>query len=120
MLQDDARDVHLVMEDHQDTTSFGSYQSLSSPATPIEAALPPGSLPPGSLVISNMEAVDHPYSIDTFIQEVGKMKREEEEKSNSRRESESTGSVRHHHQPMTAEKIKEGVKSGEVLVSEML
>ena len=91
-LQDDAQapDVppHLVIENVQDTTSFNNQPSLPPPSTSTEAKLLPGSLPPGSTVIPNKEAVSNP-TIDTFINEVDKMKKEEERKRSTASQEET-------------------------------
>lgn len=129
-MQDDARapDVHLVIENHQDTTSFDSRQSLSAPTTPTEADLPPGSLPPGSVIISNMEVVSNPVpTIDSFIAEVGEMKKEEEmvRRSSATRvhvqgKAKVVSQPKPVNQPIAAAQIQEKIKRGEIIRSEIL
>ena len=79
--------------------------------------MPPGSLPPGSVIISNMEVVTNPITIDSFIAEIGEM--EKEGKRNSMQgESQVQSDANHQHK--TAGGLQERIKSGEIIISEML
>ena len=89
-----------------------------APTTPTEADLPPGSLPPGSTVIPNIEAMSDP-TIDTFIAEVGEMKKEGELVRSSAAQGE-TKAAKSNNQPMTTETIKEKIMKGEIIRSEIL
>lgn len=100
---------------------------MSAPTTPTEADLPPGSLPPGSVVISNMKIVNNPApTIDTFIAEVGEMKKEEEmikgsaERVHVQGESKAASQPKAVNKPIAAEQIKEKIRRGEIIRSEIL
>ena len=116
-MQDDAHAPEpLIIGNYEHTTSFDNRQSLPPPVPP--AALP-GSLGPGSVVIPNKE-VDP--TIDTFIAEVRDLKKEGEMTSSS---STAQGEVKvaknnAQPQPMTAELIKEMLRTGEIRRSEIL
>ena len=62
-------DATLVIQN--DTTSFNSSELPSRPISPSDTAEQPG-----GVVISNMEMVDDIEQMNTFIQEVGEMKKE--------------------------------------------
>ena len=115
-MQDDAHAPEpLIIGNLEYTTSFDNHQSLPPPVPP--AALP-GSLGPGSVVIPNRE-VDP--TIDTFIAEVHDLKKEGEMTSSSTAQGEvKVAKNNTQPQPMTAELIKEKLRTGEIRRSEIL